>query len=81
MSHRKRLTERFMGWLKARPWQAEAFAGGGGFLTVGFLAATNSTGALPLLMAPFRRELRSRLRRPREPAGTAAPCYRRGMYW
>ena len=76
MSHRKRLTERFMGWLKARPWQAAAFAGGGGFLTVGFLAATNSTGALPLLMCSSAR-VRALLRRPREPIGTAAPCHRR----
>lgn len=53
MSRRKRLIERFMGWLKARPWQAAVFAGGGGFLTVGFLAATNTTGTLPLLIAPF----------------------------
>ena len=49
---RKRVAQ-FTCWLKARPWQAAAFAGGGGFLTVGFLAATNSTGSLPLLMAPF----------------------------
>jgi CBS-domain-containing membrane protein len=44
---------RFMGWAKARPWRTAAFAGGGGFLTIGLLAATNTTGALPLLIAPF----------------------------
>jgi CBS-domain-containing membrane protein len=49
----KRLAARLACWAKARPWRAAALAGGGGFLTVGFLAASNSNGALPLLIAPF----------------------------
>lgn len=40
-------------WIEARPWKTAFIAGIGGFITIAVLALVNSTGALPLIIAPF----------------------------